>query len=91
MKQYLHLVEPGWGTHFFLREMHTSQFLFSGRVLPFEKVDIERGERAGPAVTGADPGMEGRAGPAVEEEEDHGLTTGRAGALTPAEQRVCGG
>ena len=46
-------------------------------MLPFEKVDIERGERAGPAVTGA---MEGWAGPAVEEEEDHGSTTDGAGA-----------
>ena len=65
--------------------MYASQFLFSVQVLPFEK-----GERTGPAVTGVDPGMEGRSGPAVMEEEDHGPTVGGAGASTPAEQMVCG-
>ena len=75
-----------------MRAMHTSQFLFSVRVLPFEKVDIERGERAGPAVeTRANPAVEWWAGAAVEEVEDHGPKMGGAGASTPAEQRVCGG
>ena len=87
MKQYWHLVLPGLYLYLFFRAMHTSQVLFSVRMLPFEKVDIGQtfeGERAGLVA-------ERRTDPAVEAVEYPGPTAGGAAVSTPAEWRVGGG